>query len=161
MSGNYCCICHDEIITSDRYEIPDCGHDSFHIQCIVQWYRTGENRCPLCNDQGESNQVTVVPAEIIKLARREARKKHADPILKELCDKLIKKERERDGIKKQIMDLKKEEGVFGDMRNRNTKLWSRFNKKMYEIMSIKRSIKIAFPVTNLIIVTRKEINNNK
>ena len=155
--NNNCCICYGEIEDGDTYKIPECQHDSFHTQCIVQWFRTGQRRCPMCNDQGQSDANNCAPPTMIKLAKRKSRKEDADPLLKELCSKLDKTELEVKDIKKKLRDIKNEEGVFGKLKQRHHKLCTRFNKKMFEIVSIKKTIAMTFPTTNLIIVSRKEI----
>jgi len=47
-----CSICHDKF-DNDKYIIPECNH-IFHTSCMIQWYRTGNIRCPYCNSTPDS-----------------------------------------------------------------------------------------------------------
>ena len=46
-----CAICHDNINNKDKYILPECKH-AYHTNCIMTWFRMGNNRCPLCNNIG-------------------------------------------------------------------------------------------------------------
>lgn len=52
--NNNCIVCHDTISENNYYPLPECGH-IFHTDCIVTWFRSGKNNCPLCNDKGINN----------------------------------------------------------------------------------------------------------
>ena len=45
-----CAICH-ESGGEQVYCIPECNH-KYHTNCIMTWFRTGHDTCPLCNNQG-------------------------------------------------------------------------------------------------------------
>ena len=53
-----CAICHENMNIIDdnneMYELPECKH-YFHTNCILTWFRSGHNRCPLCNNEGLNN----------------------------------------------------------------------------------------------------------
>lgn len=157
MSSKICCICHDTINQGEQYTNPECQHDDFHTGCIVQWYRAGSPRCPLCNDMGETTIDDILrrPSEIIKIAKQTARKKGSDPLLKDLCDRLNEKEQEIKIVRSDIKKLKNEIGRFGDMWNKQHRMWNKHHKIIYQREAIIRSICVLFPVTKLIIVTKK------
>ena len=47
-----CSICHEPLSNSEQiYTLPECSH-KFHTNCIMHWFRTDHNRCPLCNNEG-------------------------------------------------------------------------------------------------------------
>jgi len=48
-----CTICQEALNNGDDqlFELNECKH-SFHTNCIVSWFRSGQNRCPLCCDKG-------------------------------------------------------------------------------------------------------------
>ena len=46
-----CTICLNNLNKEQIYELPECKH-KFHTNCIVTWMRSGNNRCPLCNNTG-------------------------------------------------------------------------------------------------------------
>ena len=49
-----CGICQYPVDTSDTrqiYTLKECNH-AFHTDCIISWFRTRNNRCPLCGNSG-------------------------------------------------------------------------------------------------------------
>ena len=42
-----CAICYETLDNESCYKL-ECGH-SYHNKCIINWFRTGKNNCPLCN----------------------------------------------------------------------------------------------------------------
>ena len=48
-----CCpICADVMNENESHKLTPCNHQ-FHTECIIQWFRMGENTsCPLCRDRG-------------------------------------------------------------------------------------------------------------
>ena len=42
-----CVICHE---TMKSVHTLECGH-SFHVPCIISWFRSGKGNCPLCRDE--------------------------------------------------------------------------------------------------------------
>lgn len=47
-----CAVCQEAITSTDSSHALPCGH-SFHVGCIVDWFRQGEsNICPVCRDTG-------------------------------------------------------------------------------------------------------------
>ena len=50
-----CTICQYNLgDKSNIYRLPECHHD-FHTNCIVTWFRCGQNSCPLCGNKGINN----------------------------------------------------------------------------------------------------------
>jgi len=45
-----CAICQEDL-SDNIYELPECGH-KYHTNCIMHWFRTNHNTCPLCQNQG-------------------------------------------------------------------------------------------------------------
>ena len=92
MNETTCAICHDPLET-DKYTIPECNHE-YHTNCIITWFRTGKNTCPLCNDIGinsiqqmEANTnwaIRKIAFENYKILRAFSRKKDAPPKLKKM-----------------------------------------------------------------------------
>ena len=44
-NDNICPICYDSLEDNNTTKI-ECGH-KFHINCIIKWFRTGSEKCPL------------------------------------------------------------------------------------------------------------------
>ena len=158
MTDNKCSICHEEILNNSGYTIPECGHDSFHANCIIQWFRKGSDRCPLCNDIGTSHPCPRLTInEFIKSAKKVAKDDNAPKLLVITMQKLNKAEIELKKIKKEIQIHKTSEGIFRDLMKKQRQLWSRHWKKQTRVIELKRTIQAMFAITNLIIVTKKEI----
>jgi hypothetical protein len=49
-----CVVCQEEVPADSGHSL-SCSH-SFHTDCIVGWFRRGENSCPVCRDTGSSQQ---------------------------------------------------------------------------------------------------------
>lgn len=126
-SHELCAICHENIDLNDGsiYTLPECNH-CYHTNCIMTWFRTGKNTCPLCNNHGVNQNNTATSNNHIissslsaytwdykkkllehdyKIMRRFARKKEAPSELKKQVKILIK-------LEKKYKDTKKEERVF-------------------------------------------------
>jgi len=104
-----CTICLARLDEQQTTTLQPCGH-SFHTTCIVQWFRSGVSRCPLCNDVG---RVPRGIGERCKLIRAYARKKDAPPTLKSYVRRLKKAEESFADVKGKIRALKQRTGVFG------------------------------------------------
>jgi len=122
-----CSICHDNF-DNNKYEIPECNH-KFHSGCIIEWYRTGNIRCPYCNstptildgDHENYHGTRKMIQNKYKIISNYCRRKNANvQILKkvEVIQKLNDKIKE---IDVKITNLKKEEGIFKEI---STKLSS-------------------------------------
>ena len=53
--NDICAICHEKLNSEQTFEIPECNH-VFHSNCLLQWFRTGELRCPYCNSSCQSDE---------------------------------------------------------------------------------------------------------
>ena len=50
-----CLICYDLLENKNNYILPECKH-KYHTECIIEWFKTGDNRCPYCQNKGINNQ---------------------------------------------------------------------------------------------------------
>tara|TARA_Y100001958_G_C21158549_1_gene492993 strand:+ start:777 stop:1247 length:471 start_codon:yes stop_codon:yes gene_type:complete len=87
-NNNLCVICHENIEnTNDKYTL-DCGH-SYHCKCIMTWFRTGHNNCPMCND---TNFTQINPSftrvNTIKQIKNLGRRKNCPVIIKKVLEKI-------------------------------------------------------------------------
>ena len=46
-----CIICLEHLSAETQYQLPECTH-KFHQNCIMTWFRSGNCKCPLCNNLG-------------------------------------------------------------------------------------------------------------
>jgi len=76
---NICSICYEELENSDEnpniYKL-ECNH-VYHSSCIIKWFRSGHNNCPLCNDTTIDTHLSYYEKistieEIKKLGRRKS-----------------------------------------------------------------------------------------
>ncbi len=47
----FCAICRGVLESDIYHKLSECNHQ-FHSECIIQWFRSGGNICPLCADEG-------------------------------------------------------------------------------------------------------------
>ena len=116
MSNNeLCAICHENL-NSDKYILSECQH-IFHSHCIITWFRSGQNRCPLCNNRGvnaDARDVNVLyferPAlmENYKNLRRKCRSKNFPVNLKRSILKLKKMEKKAKNHLRHFKEFKEE-----------------------------------------------------
>ena len=76
---NICSICYEELENFDEnpniYKL-ECNH-VYHSSCIIKWFRSGHNNCPLCNDTTIDTHLSYYEKistieEIKKLGRRKS-----------------------------------------------------------------------------------------
>lgn len=118
-----CSICHDKF-DNDKYIIPECNH-MFHTSCIIQWYRTGNIRCPYCNSTpdildhefsyiGDRRMIKAKYKIILNYCRR----KNANQDVKKKIDdikKLLNKVKE---LISEMKTLKDENGSFKETKKK-------------------------------------------
>lgn len=79
-----CSICQED--DGDGMHELDCGH-TFHVKCIVDWFRHGNSTCPMCRDNAG---VTPLDGFTIRARARYiaqiGRRKHAPPELKKVVE---------------------------------------------------------------------------
>ena len=137
-----CVICQEDLC-GNIYELPECGH-KYHTNCIMHWFRTNHNSCPLCQNSGinythalqEANNGNFMGrriwAEYYKKAVAHTRKNNADPeIVKRV--KSIKKSIEREKQTKLDFKTWKDE-ISGIKSNKEVyKQYLKFREKTWKI----------------------------
>lgn len=114
-----CVICHENLI-DNIYELPECGH-KFHTNCIMHWFRTDHNTCPLCQNNGINYQFAFKEANSASYAE----KRLFETYYKEACKYAIKKNADKEIISR-IKALKKT--IDNDKKKKNAfKIWSKTN----------------------------------
>ena len=162
MNEEICAICH-EPLENDKYKIPECNHE-YHTNCIITWFRTGKNRCPLCNNEGINNMQQMeentswaqrrVAYENYKRLRIFSRKKEAPSSLKKMVMKLKKWEEKQRILIKEIKETKESKHphltgmqIWRKFRKLRTKKWRIYR----QIRNLKELIGFQQNITNIII----------
>lgn len=101
-----CSICYDEL--NNESTTIECGH-KYHTNCIIKWFRTGNHKCPLCNDTtiDTSNIKYFTKITTIKEIQKLGRKKNCPINLKKLLNKIKKIKEQQKNKNTQIRDFKK------------------------------------------------------
>jgi hypothetical protein len=166
MNEQKCAICHEPLI-EDIYTLPECNH-MFHSNCIITWFRIGENRCPLCQHSGINSlkemeihttyQQRNCAYDNYKNLRSYSRRKDAPKKLKKKIKKLKKME-------DKLIKLKKEIKAFGNKKIKNLtvkeimKKMSKYNREkwclVWKIKKYKQFIGFAGLYTKIIIPIKK------
>ena len=172
-----CVICQDILDNGEQVHfLPECNH-GYHTNCILTWFRTGNNNCPCCGNRGvnfkEPKQTTAprsrwgwrTSVKRIKrnpryvTLRRFSQQKDAPKQLKELVSKLKDYEDNLDELQKKFkatsnereeMKCKEAEQAVKSFYNKRMRL----ENKIYEYVA-----KITdYPIIPLIIPKKKSIN---
>lgn len=138
-----CAICQEDLC-GNIYELPECGH-KYHTNCIMHWFRTNHNTCPLCQNQGINYQHALQEANnghyfgrriwmnYYKSAATYARKKDSD---KEIINKVkgvqktIKKHKD---LISSFKEWKKENSDINKTNDDIYKEYRKFQKKKRQL----------------------------
>ena len=138
-------ICQEDLC-GNIYELPECGH-KYHTNCIMHWFRTNHNSCPLCQNHGINYNTACEQAngenylgrriwsEYYKNAVAHTRKKNADPeIVKRV--KAVQKSINKD--KQAKLDFKTWKGeISNNITNKDIyKQYTKFREKNGDIIEI-------------------------
>ena len=135
-----CVICQEDLC-GNIYELPECGH-KYHTNCIMHWFRSNHNTCPLCQNEGVNYAMACevanqghyigrkVWSQYYKQAVTHTRKKNADPeIVKRV--KSIKKSIEKQKQTKLDFKTWKDE-ISGIKSNKEVyKQYGKFREKIW------------------------------
>jgi hypothetical protein len=101
-NNNLCVICHENIENKNNKYTLDCGH-SYHCKCIMTWFRTGHNNCPMCNDTNFTHiNPSFTRVNTIKQIKNLGRRKKCPLIIKKILEKIKKIELHYNLKKKEI-----------------------------------------------------------
>jgi hypothetical protein len=159
-----CVICLENLATETQYELPECSH-KFHQNCIVQWFRGGNCKCPLCNNLGV-NEVAVHatnPSSMwwrggnykYQMIRKYSRKKEAPRELKKEIEKIKKLEAKQKTLRAEIKEFKDKPGTWRVLNKEMSKL----RRSRWRMESNLRRRKMAISNFNIvpIIIAKKVI----
>ena len=138
-NDNICPICYDSLEDNNTTKI-ECGH-KFHINCIIKWFRTGSEKCPLCNDStiDTSNINYYTKLTTIKEIKKLGRRKNCPSNLKNLLNKIKKKEEEKKNNSKQRKEFnlkyKEELKIYNKLRNNSWKIGRKIRELEHKLLA--------------------------
>ena len=130
-----CAICHENLNLEQTLEIPECKH-IFHSNCLIQWFRTGEVRCPYCNSTCKNDEYSNWREKKYKykIITAYCRRKDADKEVVKKVESIRKLNNKLNEIRKEIQNIKTETGEYKVLQK---KISSLGNKKW----TLKRKIR--------------------
>ena len=161
-----CAICQDHL-KDNKYTIPECKH-SFHNNCIITWFRSGQNRCPLCQDHGinklsDINNYTCgryLAMENYKDIKARYKSRHIPKKIKKKLDDVVKMEKKLKNLKLEFKLFKKQlnneltvNEIIKKKNKYNNKIWNLENR----IIKKKQLIGFTSKITQIIIPIRKNV----
>tara|TARA_B100000902_G_C27277953_1_gene899925 strand:+ start:758 stop:1273 length:516 start_codon:yes stop_codon:yes gene_type:complete len=147
-----CSICHDKF-DNDKYKIPECNH-MFHTSCIIQWYRTGNIRCPYCNSTPDilDEEFTYIGNRRMikakyKIISNYCRRKNANQDVKKKVEEIKKLLNKVKELTSEMKTLKNGNGSFKETKKNLTIL---SNKRYYTERSIITKKKELIEIVNIV-----------
>jgi len=173
-----CTVCQDILDNGEQVHfLPECKH-GYHTNCILTWFRGGNNNCPCCGDRGVNHKELKTGRRpratgwgwgfnsrkrqnphYLKL-RSFASRKDAPKQLKDIVDKLKASEQElldfirifKEGAKdRDEMTFKEVNKIVVDFHKKRRQKQEKTNKYVSAI--------IDYPIVPLIIPVRKNLTN--
>lgn len=167
-SNDICAICHDNL-GEDVYTLPECNH-KFHTNCIMTWFRSKRETCPLCNNRGINATHSQITNEanncnwykrkkylkLYSAVSKKCRKKNASKKMKKDVEKVRKYEKkfkEFKNQKKKWLKTKHENMTANQIISHNTKLQRKQWQMQKTVNRKKRIVGYLYGecVTNIII----------
>lgn len=170
-----CVVCQDILDNGEDqiFYLPECGH-GYHTNCIMTWFRGGNEACPCCGNKGINSSNNLAPRRghygiyygsryMVKTSKFKLLKKTLDSIecpsdLKRIfkqydkvCEDLKELEREkRDGAaERDKMPYKEATNIINLLRNKIFRKKRSLNTTLKQIMD--------YPVVPLILPMKKKI----
>ena len=175
-----CPICFENV-EDDKYILPECKH-TYHTNCIMTWFRTGNKSCPMCRNNGINSgnsssciSLTHINSELTQYSwqyrkkllnddylkmRRLFRKKDAPKDLKRKFNKLAKMEIKYKKLSKEIQHFRKSkqpELTINQIITKCRRFRGRKWKLRRNINNLKEFIGLTNPEIQIIIPIRVEI----
>lgn len=135
MTEETCSICTENIddFNSSQWTL-ECNH-KFHTECIIQWFRRGNDTCPCCRDQGIHSIGFSDSFARASYLRAEVRKKRCPPELKKLVEKVRQTESKTRKSRKELMEFRK---THSEMFSKWSKMRSTYYSQRTNEMKQKR-----------------------
>ena len=127
---NNCSIClsnlYDESLNG-VYIIPECKH-KFHSDCLMNWFRQGQNGCPLCRSKPD-NMSYMDRKSKLSFLRKYALRKEAPELLKNLAKNVREQEKVVNNCKKELRtEINNNKEVLNNLRKKRQDSWKERRK---------------------------------
>jgi hypothetical protein len=135
---NLCSICLDDLSKSLTYQMPECQH-IFHNDCIIQWLRTGNPRCPVCRSEQNRNETCrfLETGNVFRMIIDYSRRKDASKKIVKMVKKYKKLHERFKKTKKTLTNFVKQ---HKDILSKRSKLEHQKWSQRQAYMKIKREI---------------------
>lgn len=120
IDGNeICAICHEDINSEQTFRIPVCDH-VLHSNCLLQWFMTGNLRCPYCNSACSDNPHLRHKQFKVryKIISSYCRRKNAHPDVVKRVKKIRELELKSKTVGNEIKKVKSETGEYRALKKK-------------------------------------------
>lgn len=160
-----CSICTEALRSDGEFVLPECNH-AFHATCIVHWFRSGQRRCPLCNNTGlaasggrraglEGNTLFSK----LRVLRRQAESKGDTSVLAEFARiaKLRRAHLSARGALRVFLRVPVREESGKKVIDKHHKLLQKLIASMWRLRDARVALVASHPIAPIVIVTRKHV----
>lgn len=130
-----CSICMQSMETNSCFPL-ECGHE-FHGHCIMTWFRSGHDQCPLCRSEGCYLYRFSTLRDRYRLLRSRSRNKSAPQQLKKMVAGLQKTEAQLKEVRRELRD---HNNKFRDAFRKQRRLCSKVHQTLFKIEQQKNRI---------------------
>lgn len=135
-----CGICQSSLpenpSNNEVYTTTECNH-SFHTMCILKWYKTGNVRCPYCNQDDTEDFIYSDIRYIYKTITNYCRRKNANPKIKKKVEEIRKHQNKHKELIKKKTEIYNTVGLYKTLRAQATK-YNRESWKHWRIANSKK-----------------------
>ena len=138
-----CPICRIDISNNQLYTL-NCGH-TFHTECIITWFRSLYQECPLCRDLPTKQYKKATQEIRYQTMRKYSKKIKASKLLKNAVKNLKKHEDEYKNITKELKECC-DDSYYKFIRKKVTTLYNKRRNKCWTIQQNKIKISNFAPI---------------
>jgi hypothetical protein len=116
-----CTVCLCKFDDDNAKHTLECGH-TYHTDCIMHWFRSGNPSCPLCRNEGRSTNI-MTPEEAIKRLKQISKRKDVPSRLKRAAAHLREAEHVYKNAKRSLAAFEREHrSVLGEIQRKRRRV---------------------------------------